>query len=138
MAKQILELEYDFDFLLIGIACHAPDYRLAWALNKTFEFDLERKNDIDLKLDKSTQGFFSFFNFNDDESHTTVNLISNRCSGGYLIPELKQMDYFLQYWGPYSDEEFEAFNLELRNLSFVLTSLVLNPLELKSKHNLLF
>ena len=138
MGKLTLDLEYDFDFLLIGISCHSADYRLSWSLNKHFEIDLERLKDIDFQLDKKTQGFFSFYAFDDEESHTTINLISNRCSEGYLIPEMKQMDYFVQYWGPFSDEEFEDFNQQIRGLSVVLTSLIIDPLELKSKHNLLF
>jgi hypothetical protein len=138
MAKLTLDLEYDFDFLLIGISCHVADYRLSWSLNKHFEIDLERLKDIDFQLDRKTQGFFSFYSYDDEESHTTINLISNRCSGGYLIPEMKQMDYFVQYWGPFSDEEFEDFNQQIRGLSVVLTSLKVDPMELKSRHNLLF
>lgn len=138
MAKLTLDLEYDFDFVLIGVSCHAPDYRLSWALNKNFELDLERKDDIDLQLGKTEKGFFSFYGFNDEESHTTINLISNRCSGGYLIPEMKQMDYFLQYWGPYSDEEISDFVSEIRNISLVLTAITVDPMDLKSRDNLLF
>lgn len=138
MAKLTLDLEYDFDFSLIGISCHAPDYRLSWALNKEFDIDLERLNDIDLMLDKSTQGFFSFYGFDDEESHTTINLISNRCNGGYLIPEMKQIDFFIQYWGPYSDDELNTFTQDMRNLSMVLTTLKVDPMDLKSRHNLLF
>jgi len=138
MGKLTLEFEYDFDFLLIGISCHAPDYRLSWSLNKHFDINLERLKDIDLQLDKKTQGFFSFYSCDDEESHTTINVISNRCSSGYLVPEMKQMDYFVQYWGPFSGEEFNNFNQQIRGLSVVLTSLVVDPLELKSRHNLLF
>ena len=138
MGKLTLDLEYDFDFSLIGISCHAPDYRLSWALNKHFDIDLERLKDIDLQLDKTTKGFFSFYSFDDEESHTAINLISNRSSAGYLIPEMKQMDYFIQYWGPFSDIEFVDFNQQIRGLPVVLTSLIVDPIELKSKHNLLF
>jgi|TARA_B110000261_G_C13085621_1_gene357705 hypothetical protein len=138
MGKLTLELEYDFDFLLIGVSCHVPDYRLSWSLNKRFDIDLERLKDVDLQLDKKTQGFFSFYSCDNQDDHTSVNLISNRCSSGYLIPEMKQMDYFIQYWGPFSDEEFNEFNQQIRGLSVVLTSLVVDPLELKSRHNLLF
>lgn len=138
MAKLTLDLEYDFDFILIGISCHAPDYRLSWALNKKLDIDLERLKDIDLQLGKGVSGFFSFYGFDDEESHTSINLISNRSSEGYLIPEMKQFDYFLQYWGPYSEEELDNLNSEVRALSLVLTSLRIDPLDLKSRNNLLF
>ena len=48
------------------------------------------------------------------------------------------MDYFAQYWGPFSGEEFNNFNQQIRGLSVVLTSLIVDPLELRSRHNLLF
>jgi hypothetical protein len=138
MAKLTLDLEYDFDFILIGISCHSPDYRLSWALNKRLDIDLERLKDIELQLTKNVSGFFSFYGFDDEESHTTINLISNRSSEGYLIPEMKQFDYFLQYWGPYSDEELDDLNSEVRGISLVLTSLRIDPMDLKSRNNLLF
>lgn len=138
MAKLTLELDYDFDFELIGISCHSPDYRLSWAINQKLDIDLARLKDIDLQLGKNVSGFFSFYAFDDEESHTTYNLISNRCSDGYLIPEMKHFDYFIQYWGPYSDSDLDELNSEVRSLSLVLTSLRIDPMSLKSRHNLLF
>ena len=38
-----LSFEYDYDFQLIGLYCHVKDYRLAWALNKRFEFDFVKQ-----------------------------------------------------------------------------------------------
>lgn len=138
MSKLVLELDYDFDFSLIGIASHIPNYRLAWSLNKHFELDLERKDDIDLSFASGNSGAFSFYQFDDEESHLTFNLISNRSSIGYLIPEMKQIDFFLQYWGPMSDKEIGHFNEELRKINTVLTSVLIDPMDLKSRNNLLF
>ena len=64
--------------------------------------------------------------------------MSNRSSNGYLIPELKQMDYFLQYWGPMSAEELVSMNDNIRKISSVLTSVQVDPMDLKSRNNLLF
>lgn len=138
MSKLVLELEYDFDFALIGIASHIPNYRLAWLINNSFELDLARMNDIDLEFSNNKKGSFSFYQFDDEESHLTFNLISNRSSAGYLIPEMKQFDFFLQYWGPMSDEELKTFNDSLRKINSVLTSVIIDPTVLKSRNNLLF
>lgn len=42
MSKFQLQIDYDFDFRLIGISCHARDYRLCWALNNHLEIQLEK------------------------------------------------------------------------------------------------
>jgi len=138
MSKLVLELEYDFDFALFGISSHVANYRLAWGMNQLFEIDLERVDDIDLSFGPKKKGNFSLYRFDDEESYTTFHLISNRCSTGYLIPELKQIDYFVQYWGPMSDEELGSFKDELRNIPSVLASMEIDPMELKSRNNLLF
>lgn len=138
MSKLVLELEYDFDFALFGVSSHVANYRLAWGMNQLFEIDLERVDDVDLSFGPNKQGNFSLYRFDDEESYTTFHLISNRCSVGYLIPELKQIDYFVQYWGPMSDEELTDFKNEFRKIPSVLATVQVDPMELKSRNNLLF
>ncbi len=138
MNKLFLDLEFDFDFTLFGVSSHVANYRIAWGMNKLFEIDLERVDDVDLSFDLNKKGSFSLHRFNDDESYTTFHLLSNRCDAGYLIPELKQIDYFIQYWGPMSDKELFSFKEELREIPSVLASIKINPMELKSRNNLLF
>jgi len=138
MSKLVLDLEFDFDFSLFGISSHVANYRIAWGMNKLFEIDLERVDDIDLSFDSNKKGNFSLYKFDDEESYTTFHLLSNRCDTGYLIPELKQIDYFIQYWGPMSDKELSSFNDELREIPSVLAAIQIDPMELKSRNNLLF
>ena len=121
MSKLLLELEYDFDFTLYGVSSHVANYRLAWGMNQLFDLDLERVDDIDLSFGSSKKGNFSLYKFEDEESYSTLHLMSNRCSLGYLIPELKQMDYFIQYWGPMSNMELDQCRSELGNSPSVLT-----------------
>lgn len=138
MSKLLLELEYDFDFTLYGVSSHVANYRLAWGLNQLFDLDLERVDDIDLSFGSSKKGDFSLYKFEDEESYSTLHLMSNRCSLGYLIPELKQMDYFIQYWGPMSNMELDQFKNELRNSPSVLAVIDIDTMALKSRNNLLF
>ena len=138
MSKLLLELEYDFDFTLYGVSSHVANYRLAWGMNQLFDLDLERVDDIDLSFGSSKKGNFSLYKFEDEESYSTLHLMSNRCSLGYLIPELKQMDYFIQYWGPMSNMELDQFKNELRNSPSVLAVIDIDTMALKSRNNLLF
>lgn len=137
MSKQVLEVEFDFDFSLFGISCHSANYRLAWALNKNLDLDLERTDDIELSFGEST-GFFSFYKYDDEESYTTYHLISNRSDAGYLIPEMKQIDFFLQYWGPMSEADLAHLPEDLRKVTSVLTAINIDPMSLKNRNNLLF
>lgn len=138
MSKLFLDLEFDFDFSLFGVSSHVANYRIAWGMNQLFEIDLERVDDVDLSFDSNKKGSFSLYRFDDEESYTTFHLLSNRCDTGYLIPELKQIDYFIQYWGPMSDKELFSFKEELRGIPSVLASIQVDPMELKSRNNLLF
>lgn len=138
MSKLVLDLEFDFDFSLFGISSHVANYRLAWGINKLLEINLERVEDIDLSFEIHKTGNFSLYRFDDEDSYTTFHLLSNRCETGYLIPELKQIDFFIQYWGPMVKKELSSFKDELREIPSVLASMQIDPMELKSRNNLLF
>jgi hypothetical protein len=138
MSKLVLDIEFDFDFSLFGISSHVANYRLAWGMNKLFEIKLERVDDIDLSFDFNKKGNFSLYRSDDDEIYTTFHLLSNRCDVGYLIPELKQIDFFVQYWGPMSQKELVSFKDELREIPSVLATIQIDPMQLKSRNNLLF
>mgnify|MGYP001270466876 FL=1 len=138
MSKLVLDLDFDFDFSLFGISSHVSNYRLAWGINKLLEIDLERVDDVDLSFDSNQKGNFSLYRFDDEESYTVFHLLSNRCDIGYLIPELKQIDFFIQYWGPMVKKELSSFKDELREIPSVLASMQIDPMELKSRNNLLF
>ena len=138
MSKLVLDFEFDFDFSLFGISSHVSNYRLAWAMNNLFELDLERVDDVDLSFDIDKKGDFSLYRFNDEDSYTTFHLLSNRCEKGFFIPELKQIDFFVQYWGPMSEKELSSFKDDLRRIPSVLASIQIDPMELKSRNNLLF
>ena len=87
MNKLVLDFEYDFDFTLFGVSSHVANYRLAWGINKLLDIDLERMDDVDLSFGKEKKRSFSFYRFDDEESYTTIHLVSNRSTNGYLIPE---------------------------------------------------
>ncbi len=138
MSKLVLDVDFDFDFSLFGLSSHVANYRIAWGINKLFDIDLERSDDVDLSFENNKLGSFSLYKFDDEESYTTFHLLSNRCETGYLIPELKQIDFFIQYWGPMAHRELASFKDELREIPSVLASIKIDPMELKSRNNLLF
>ena len=94
MSTTKFEFEYDYDFFLIGIFCHHKDYRLAWSMNKHMDFDWTKSNDFELSFDGSQQ-FFSIFSYFVESQDLQYYLVANRGENGMLIPERKDVDYFL-------------------------------------------
>lgn len=140
MGKFKLEFEYDIDFFLLGLSCHLPDYRLAHILNNELKIDLTRIKDLDFKANKKKEkAYFSFYQYDNEELFTTINLISNRCESGYFTPELKQWDYFLQLWLPNSEEEdLQKVMNSLKKNSQIITCIDIDVENLKAKNNFLF
>jgi len=96
MTRYKLVLEPDDEFTVIGISCHERDYRLCWRLNKAFELDLARcEPDI---LNQDVGSAYSFFK---EDDHISYHLIANRNDDGWLLPEHKQVDYFLTMDDPH-------------------------------------
>ena len=137
MTKYQLEVEYDYDFILIGISCHVKDYRICWALNHALEIALEKQNDLEIirKNKKGTSEHAVFFYY-DEENHTEFNVVHNVGTAGYLIPEQKQADFYLIIRNDFDLEIVDLVN-KVRQIDFVLTAFEVDIESLKSKQNLL-
>lgn len=147
--KRILQVDYDYDFLLIGICTHAKDYRLCWEINKILEIKLERVDDTmlnthtkDFSVKKGTShgelSAYSIYFCEEEESNNCFHVISNKSSNGILIIEQKQVDYFLRIKGN-NDSDYQVELIKkLKNISIVLTAYEIDLNKLKSKHKFLF
>lgn len=139
MNKFKLEVEYDYDFALIGISSHEKDYRICWAINNKLSFDLKKTDDLEIKEKKLTENsMFSMYVHENPEEFVEYYIIANRCESGLLIPEHKQADYFLMIRGTVTDEQVESLVKQLRDINLVLTAYAIDASQLKSKQNLLF
>lgn len=142
MSNLVLDIHYDYDFLLLGIVSSVRDYKLAWWLNKELGVKFKKEEEIDLfaeKIDKTC--WVSSFIFDTDMYDFT--LIKNKSvdflkvSKPYLLPELKEYDYFLKFGGE-SDVYTEEFMKKALNLVPHITFLrSIDVDELKQKENLL-
>tara|TARA_R110001592_G_scaffold140938_1_gene362101 strand:- start:7513 stop:7926 length:414 start_codon:yes stop_codon:yes gene_type:complete len=137
MTKLLLNIEEEYDFFLIGISCHAKDYRLCWEMNRLLNIDLARTEDLDINL-KTSIGKFSFYEFIDEENYSEYFLISNRSAKGFLIPEQKNTDFLFMIKGAAYDSLIEEISEKIGASEIVLTSYNIDVDSLKSKQNLLF
>lgn len=151
---QLLTLDLEDDYLLIGIHSTEEDYRLAYLLNKHLETKLiQFKYPLDFK-DSDAQ--FPLFEFNDKNNFMSYYLINNKYMqiannnnnkglfGGdystiyYLVPEKKNIDFFLKIKG--CNQLSFAKNLvdKLNKINQIITAYTIEPNTLKSKDHLIF
>jgi hypothetical protein len=136
MPKFTLDIEYEYDFELIGISCHLRDYKLCWALNKHLGFNFSRGENLILRQ-KTGPNEFSNFVFEDEDNRLNYSLISNKGSGGFLVPELKHADYLLKVAGTCDSLETTEFLKTIKGLEVIITAFPVDISNLKSKQNLL-
>lgn len=139
MKKKRLEIEYSYDFDLIGIISSAKGYKLAWDINHELSTRLVRQPDLIVQFKKNKEASFSYFSFENDVNK--LKLFKNKPNDSegriYLLPEFPHLDYIILIQG----EEYGNSNrLQelLRNIISVelVTFIPLGPL--KSKDNFIF
>ena len=126
-------------FKLLGISSHENDYRLSWAINrqlgldfrKTENFAVLHKND-----NKPEQLEFSMFQYITPDGILKMNLISNRCLNGFLIRDMKNIDFFLQIFGEDNQAFTDAMSKNLKSIDIVSTVFEVPRKNLKSKWDL--
>jgi hypothetical protein len=140
MKKAKLFVEPTFDFELLGIVSPIRDYRMAWLVNKELELNLVKADDLELeflsaeKLEIS-QYFLSL-------PHGFIQLLKNKALNSseqlaYLIPELKNLDYFLLVQDETDQLELSNFMEKLSQNPLVQSIVRIDISKLKSKENLL-
>ena len=139
MARYLLEEDISFNFHLIGISSHYHDYRLCWAINKLLSFKLERSDNEIIIQESKGEDIMAFptFYFLCPESEVLFELIANRNEQGYLIPEMKQADYFLKM-DDFYDESVSELIKKLRSITMVNMAFQVDSENLRSKYNLIY
>lgn len=156
MAKHVLEIEYDYDFVLIGISSHDKDYRLCWKLHNTFKLSFEFQPAFEIKNKKqNTPSFFTFYLYTDESLFREYALLANKShskqdnageglfgdinsDSDYLIPEQKQFNYFIIIRGEIEDDEVNEFLKKLKGIENIQTAIRIDVKSLRSKQNLIF
>ena len=158
--KLILDDDFAEDFSLIAIHCSEESYKLAYLLNQFVDIRLKREQ---LDLEYSNNGLeitFPLFGFNDQLKYTSYYLVANKCksqiaklssSGGLfgeliqdetlttiLIPEYKQVDYFLKIQSDYNKVATRNLIATINSIKQVISAYDIQTENLKSKNNLIF
>ena len=138
--KKNLTLNYqpELEFNLLGISSHENDYHLSWALNQKLGLQFIKIRNLEIhQAEAALSQEFSVFNYEDEDALLVYNLISNKCERGYLIPELRNIDYFLQISGETNQGFLDQYIENLRNSGVVNASFVLDPKKIKDAEKLI-
>lgn len=139
MPKNVLKLDdEDYDFVLIGIVTSHRDYRVTRDVNLALGITLERVDDY-LVFEKKRGweiGFphFKFVNEQEDQYY----ILGNKSENGLLIPEQRQMDFFLLVKAGMSDIDRSALVKSLKGVDLFQAVFPIDVAGLRSKENLLF
>jgi hypothetical protein len=134
-----LEVEYEYDFILVGISSHEKSHRVAWGLNSSLEIDLAKTEPYSLALKKGDPvSEFTQYTWDHPDFEANYTLLSNKGTHGLLVPEQHQADYFLLAQGPFTAEDEQHMISGMRGVPFILMAYRIDPQVLKSKQNLIF
>ncbi len=135
MSKQQLNIEYDYDFLLLGLVCQAKDYRLCFEVNKKLGVEFNKIDNTEIFLNKQNDAsYFSTYLY-ENEDEISFYIIFNRGTKNYLIPEQNKIDYFIVVKGPFRMEQKKELLSKLKEIKLILGVYELDVKKLKSKEN---
>ena len=150
--------EVDAKFIL-AIYSGLPSYRLAFLINTCLFSQLKREKDLDFYKDVK----FPYFFFEDEVLQIEYRLIKNKTSQistkepveasplnslfnestaveetFYVLPEYKEVDYFLVLDGEFGDDQLVHIEQEITKLEEILSAYYITFENIKSKTHLTF
>ncbi|MBS1530454.1 MAG: IPExxxVDY family protein [Bacteroidetes bacterium] len=136
MNRKTLKFEIDLDFALIAITTSLRDYRLCHYINKRLHFNFAKSPDLEL-MQNNIPVYFSLYQYHWEASDTDFYFIGNKGSEGYLIPEMRKVDYFIMIRNYITDDELEKLVSDINRMQEVVAAVKVDPKKIKSRENLL-
>jgi hypothetical protein len=140
MKKAKLQIEPAFDFELLGIVSPIREYRMAWLVNQELELNLVKADDLELEFLNAEK--LEIAQYLLSLPHGFIQLLKNKAinstqQAAYLIPELKNLDYFLLVQDETEELDLINFVKKLSRNPLVQSIVRIDITKLKSKENLL-
>jgi hypothetical protein len=138
--KNKLEVEYSYDFELLGVRTSLKGYKLAWELNKILRTSLAKQQDLVIHYKKGVTGLYDHYAFRTPLNE--LHLFRNRPLDAEnavpaLVPEFPHVDFIIM---TQSEETLSGNRLQeyLRDIPSVEWVTLIPLPSLKSKENFLF
>lgn len=110
---------------------------LCFKLNRQLNINLYKIDELIIESN-SRSFFFSMYYYQIPETETDLYFAANKGEQGYLVPEMKTVDYFIKIHNYISREELSQLIEGINKLPEVLVAIEVDPKRLKSKENLIF
>lgn len=139
MNRVVLKYKIDLDFVLIAVTSSLKDYRICYLINKHLNFNFTRADDhtIDLLADGEPV-YFSFYEYFPDLDGAEFYFVTNKGSEGLLVPEMREVDYFMIIKNYIENEEVDQLVTSLNRIPEIVAAVKIDPKKIKSRENLLF
>lgn len=139
MNRKTLKFEIDLDFVLIAITTSLRDYRICYYINKGLNFNFIKSPDLEVDIAHgSGPVFFSLYQYHWEASDTDFYFIANKGSEGYLVPEMRKVDFFIIIKNYIDDDELDKLITDLNKIQEIVAAVKIDPKKVKSRENLLF
>ncbi len=142
MAKSRLQVDYSYDFELMGIISNLKAYRLAWLLNQKLNIHLVKQGDIIHEFINNEQVTISNYLYETENAQFRLlkNKSENKNSGrlAFLLPELHKFDFFIMKKGVLDGRQDEGLLNKLRLMEDIQYITLFTIEDLKSRENLIF
>jgi hypothetical protein len=137
--KLVLKFELDLDFVLIALTVPLKDYRLCFKINKQLNIQFYRIDELCLPISGyNLPSYFSRYHYQNSQTETDFYLLANKGTEGFLIPEMKTVDFFIIIKNFIDEEDLDSFISGLNKIPEVQVAAEVDPKKLKSKENLIF
>ncbi|MDD3740960.1 MAG: IPExxxVDY family protein [Bacteroidales bacterium] len=139
MKTKKLKYTPEFNFNLIGISSTDDDYKLSWHLSEILGLEFTRSSGLEI-IDSRFSDFqlFSIYETSDDNHGNRIKIVSNKGNAGFLIDELKNIDYFVIIYDFENIDLLDKLIVKLKSITSISAVFKLNPANLKSREKLLF
>lgn len=137
--RKTLKFEIDLDFVLIAITTSLRDYRICHYINKYLNFGFTKTTDLEVDIIQVGKPvYFSLYKYHWESSETDFYFIANKGSDGYLVPEMRKVDYFIMIRNYIADDELDKMITDLNKIQEIVAAVKIDPKKIKSRENLLF
>lgn len=139
MNRTTLKFELDLDFVLLAVNSQLKDYIFCFKINKQLGTDFCKVTDLELPFNAGNETFyFSRYFYLMPQTETELYIIANKGTEGFLVPEMKKVDFFLLIRNYIDEDDLKLIISKLNKVPEVLVAVEVDPKKLKSKENLIF
>lgn len=139
MKTKKLKYKPNYNFKLVGISCSEEDYKLSWEISQLIKTDFVKADDLQIIDPRFSEYLtFSVFENTDKSDFPDIKLVANKGKEGFLVEELKNIDFFVIVYDEDDTKFYKEFVLKLKESEIITAVFSLQAEKLKSKEKLLF